>query len=85
MLYSQRIYSSSFRYDKEIPHYDYNNHGFKSGTGHFTQVVWKTTTKVGCAVAYAADGKSTFVVAKYEKPGNYFGQFAANVMPLKSS
>ena len=32
-----------------------NNYDFKNGlsnayTGHFTQVIWKETTKIGCAV-----------------------------------
>ena len=54
-------------------------------TGHFTAVVWKATTKVGCAVAVTADGNRIFVVAKYEQPGNYLGQFEDNVKPLKTS
>ena len=31
--------------------YDYGNPGFKGGTGHFTQVVWKSSTKLGIGVA----------------------------------
>ncbi|OLN96163.1 Pathogenesis-related protein PR-1 type [Colletotrichum chlorophyti] len=42
------------------------------GFGHYTQIVWKSTTKVGMAVA--TNSKGTFVVARYSPPGNYIGQ-----------
>ena len=35
---------------EEIADYDFNNPGWKSGTGHFTQVVWKGSEKLGCGV-----------------------------------
>ncbi|MBK9527127.1 MAG: hypothetical protein IPO41_02100 [Acidobacteria bacterium] len=37
---------------------------------HFTQVVWSTTTKVGCGKARTADGMTDFVVCDYSPPGN---------------
>ncbi|KLO90746.1 plant PR-1 class pathogen related protein [Fusarium fujikuroi] len=40
--------------------------------GHYTQCVWKTTTKVGMAVAKDSSGAS-WVVARYQKPGNMIG------------
>jgi hypothetical protein len=36
--------------------YNWNAPGFSSATGHFTQVVWKATTEVGCGVVSCADG-----------------------------
>lgn len=54
---------------------DYRTAQFTSGTGHFTQVVWKATKKVGCAVA----GKSCSVlVCHYSPQGNVQGQFPQN-------
>ncbi|KAK1527296.1 SCP-like extracellular protein [Colletotrichum costaricense] len=42
------------------------------GFGHYTQIVWKSTTKVGLAVATNSQG--TYVVARYSPPGNYIGE-----------
>ncbi|KAL9972784.1 hypothetical protein ACROYT_G019155 [Oculina patagonica] len=62
--------------------YNYNNPGFNSGTGHFTQVVWKKTTKVGVALKKKKISKGkieTYIVARYSPPGNWRGQFQQNV------
>ncbi|KXJ21233.1 protein PRY1 [Exaiptasia diaphana] len=69
----------------EIYFYDYNNPGFHSSTGHFTQVVWKSTTKLGVGKATATvDGYTrTVVVARYTPAGNVRGQFQENVLPLQ--
>ncbi|CAE6441055.1 unnamed protein product [Rhizoctonia solani] len=52
---------------------------------HFTQVVWKATTEVGCAVKTCNNilsgysGAVNFHVCEYRSPGNVIGQFAQNV------
>ncbi|XP_038638015.1 Golgi-associated plant pathogenesis-related protein 1-like [Scyliorhinus canicula] len=66
----------------EIKKYDFNDPSFKSGTGHFTQLVWKASTEVGAGCA--TDGKGTFmVVAVYKPAGNITnpGYFKDNVLP----
>ena len=35
----------------EISQYDWSDPGFKNTTGHFTQVVWKGSTSLGCDVS----------------------------------
>ena len=41
--------------------------------GHYTQMVWKSTTKVGCAIKVGKD-KSQSWVCSYDPPGNFTGQ-----------
>jgi glioma pathogenesis-related protein 2 len=64
----------------EVKNYNFSTPGFSAQTGHFTQVVWKNSGKLGCGKATSKDSK-VFVVCNYEPPGNYQGQFAQNVLP----
>lgn len=45
--------------------------------GHFTQVVWKSSKQLG--VGIARNGNNVYVVCNYDPPGNFMGQYAANV------
>jgi uncharacterized protein YkwD len=40
--------------------------------GHYTQIVWKNTTSVGCALV--GNGETDFLVCRYSSPGNVIGQ-----------
>ena len=40
--------------------------------GHYTQIVWRDTREVGCAVA--SDGREDFLVCRYWPSGNWMGQ-----------
>jgi hypothetical protein len=40
--------------------------------GHYTQVVWKNTRTVGCAVG--SNGKMDYLVCRYAAPGNIMGE-----------
>jgi uncharacterized protein YkwD len=42
--------------------------------GHYTQVVWRDTREVGCAIA--RDRKDDFLVCRYWPAGNWMGQVA---------
>ena len=60
--------------------YNFKTPGFRSGTGHFTQVVWQVTKELGIAKAKSDDGK-IFVVARYRPAGNFINHFQDNVKP----
>lgn len=71
------------RWYDEIGHYDWNKPVYSSKVGHFTQVVWKNTSKVGCGYATNGEKSKIYICCNYDPPGNYKGQFEANVQPKK--
>lgn len=63
--------------------YNYNTHNTYD---HFTQVVWKSSTKVGCAYKDClSTGWGLYIVCEYDPVGNVVGQNEENVLPLVSS
>ncbi|KAK2077641.1 hypothetical protein QBZ16_004487 [Prototheca wickerhamii] len=79
-------------YTNEQGVYNYNAPGWQPSAGHFTQLVWKSTTQMGCGVAqcpgsswYGGPIASPwhFVVCDFNPPGNGDGAFAANVSPYQ--
>ncbi|CAH2354444.1 protein Pry1p [[Candida] railenensis] len=48
---------------------------------HFTQVVWKDTTKVGCAYKDCSSNNwGLYIICSYDPAGNVVGESAANVL-----
>lgn len=63
----------------EIRDYSFGNESRgRATTGHFTQVVWKSSKKLGVGLAKTRTGK-VVVVCNYEPSGNVAGQYVANV------
>src|ERR1700742_78571 len=58
----------SFKYDT----YPNCSTSHSAVVGHYTQMVWKNTTSVGCALA--SNGKTDFLVCRYSPPGNIIGE-----------
>jgi hypothetical protein len=40
--------------------------------GHYTQIIWRNTTEVGCAKS--SGGGNDYFACRYSPPGNYMGQ-----------
>ena len=64
----------------EVKGYSFKQPGFSMQTGHFTQVVWRGTTQVGCAMAQCK-GNDVWV-CEYDPPGNWEGQYREQVLPV---
>lgn len=76
----------------EIFDYDFNTGAVKRNIigagpiGHFTQMVWKETRKVGFGIGMRklSGHKSViYVISKYYPAGNFEGKFQVNVVPRK--
>ncbi|MGB7218453.1 MAG: CAP family protein [Vicinamibacterales bacterium] len=77
--------AGAFRYTQMVNAWGGEKQYFKAGTfpnvsttgtwsdvGHYTQVVWRGTTQVGCAKATA--GGNDILVCRYSPPGNFVGR-----------
>ncbi|ORY55850.1 SCP-like extracellular protein [Pseudomassariella vexata] len=62
----------------ERDEYDFGNPDFSEATGHFTQLVWKTTTDVGCSARICGDA-GWYLVCEYWPRGNIIGEFREEV------
>ncbi|CCH61027.1 hypothetical protein TBLA_0D05340 [Henningerozyma blattae CBS 6284] len=66
----------------EGTNYDYSNPQYSSATGHFTQLIWKGSTLVGCGIKNCNNEWGQYVICSYQAPGNVIGEFSENIMPL---
>jgi hypothetical protein len=44
-----------------------------SDVAHYTQMIWKGTTRVGCAIQPA--GQTEYLICRYSPPGNIDGKY----------
>ena len=60
----------------ERAHYDHGRNSCASGEvcGHYTQIVWGSTTMVGCGAAVCADTREQIWVCRYQPAGNWIGR-----------
>ncbi|GMM35912.1 hypothetical protein DASC09_032370 [Saccharomycopsis crataegensis] len=74
-------YASSFAvvdaWYAEIKDYDFataGTDGFSESTGHFSQVVWKDTTDLGCGYKKCGTSFGYYVICSYYTAGNVIGE-----------
>ena len=61
--------------------YDFQNPAFNYDTGHFTQLLWNGSKRIGVGLAVKKEGDiyKYYCVAHYQPAGNVIGNFAENV------
>ncbi|XP_070551654.1 uncharacterized protein [Ptychodera flava] len=69
----------------EIKFYDFKHPKFSYNTGHFTQLIWKDTKRIGCgsSLRYKKHWTHFYIACEYYPPGNEDeeSKFAFNVVP----
>ena len=85
--WQQRTYTPEIGwYDNEEPNYNYATGQSTGGViGHFTQMVWKNSTELGCGERRIRRGNMnyTYSTCRYSPPGNWRGQNTSQVGDLK--
>lgn len=67
---------------KEISNYNFAAPVYSSAVGHFTQLVWRSTTQIGCAMATC--GGTVLWSCRYSPPGNMNVQVGPDVTAQKA-
>jgi len=88
LFYNDEIMNFKDLYGQPTPD-NINDESAFNTYGHYTQIVWRDTTTVGCATVdctsqglanVGSDVPPYFTVCNYSPPGNYLGEFADNVL-----
>ena len=73
----EKIYQ--YWYDEKNK-YDFSKNKYQKGTGHFTQMIWKGTEKVGFEWEESSKNNKFYFLAYYYPAGNEVGKFKENVL-----
>ena len=60
----------------EEQYYDYDSNSCQAGEmcGHYTQIVWEDTERVGCAMMECSNGSGFIWMCNYDPAGNWQGE-----------
>ncbi|XP_072399922.1 uncharacterized protein [Diabrotica undecimpunctata] len=67
---------------EEVSEHPFGREPSNLKSGHFSQVIWKSSEFLGVGVAKNSQG-SIYVVANYSPAGNFVGHYVENVPPVK--
>uniref|UniRef100_A0AC34FRT7 SCP domain-containing protein n=1 Tax=Panagrolaimus sp. ES5 TaxID=591445 RepID=A0AC34FRT7_9BILA len=65
----------------EISRVNFSNIERSSSCFHFTQIIWKSSKKIGIGISKSSKTQMYYVVANFDPAGNMMGSFAENVPP----
>ena len=65
----------------EVNLYDFNNPAFSTATGHFTCLVWKSSTRFAIGISINSQTQAAIITMNTAPPGNVQGEFEMNVLP----
>ncbi|CAN6288533.1 unnamed protein product [Urochloa humidicola] len=60
--------------EKKNYHLDTNTCDPGKVCGHYTQVVWRKSVRIGCARVVCDANRGVFIVCSYDPPGNFNGE-----------
>jgi hypothetical protein len=66
---------------EEVEHHQFGSKEGSKKAGHFTQLVWRDSRRLGCGTA-KCNGKQIWV-CNYDPPGNVKGEYDDEVLPTK--
>jgi hypothetical protein len=69
----------------EISSYDFTKPGFSVATGHFTCLVWVSSTHFAIGITINQTTSEAYIVFNTSPPGNIHGEFQTNVLPVKTT
>jgi len=78
------VHSGVEAWGNEREEYNFRDPGFEAKTGHFTQLVWKGTTDLGCGRKLCGE-RGWFLVCEYWPAGNVLGKFDEEVQAAVSA
>lgn len=68
----------------EVEFYDFTKSDFSSSTGHFTCLVWVSSTSFGIGLSIDMTTNKVDIVMNTSPVGNIIGLFQQNILPVQS-